>query len=155
MSTTTTDTAATQISAEVAKTVMEAFNQRDFDTMLAHLHADYEAVWPHATLAGLDAVAHETTILEAFPNLQMEIQGVSSTGTGALVELIVTGTNTGPLVMAWGTSYEPSGRELRLPMAIVMELDGDVIRRERLYFDQRTILQQCGHAHDAQDVGPQ
>ena len=146
MSETTTTT--TRNGAELATAVMEAFNRRDVDTVLAHLHPDYEAVWPHATLTGLDVVAHETTILDAFPNLQMEIQAVSSTGTGALVELLVTGTNTGPLVMAWGAEYEPSGRELRLPMAIVMELDGEVIRRERLYFDQRAILEQCGHAHD-------
>ena len=136
----------THVGAEVAATVMDAFNGRDFDALLAHLHPDYEATWPHGTLTGLDAVAHEMTILDAFPDLQMNIQHVISTDLGAVVELLVTGTNSGPLAMPWGAEYAPSGRELRLPMAIVMELDDRKIRRERLYFDQQTILEQSGHA---------
>lgn len=132
----------TEERAGIAITVMNAFNERDFDTMLAHLHPDYEAAWPHATLSGLDVFAHETTILEAFPDVHMEIQHVTGTRDGALVELLVTGVHTGRLVMPWGESFEPTGNTLRLPMAIVMELEGDIIRRERLYFDQRTILDQ-------------
>jgi len=131
--------------AELADAVFGAFNRRDFDTMLGFLHPEYEAAWPHATLAGLDAVTHEGTILAAFPDLHMEVRHVSVSANGAVVELLVTGRNTGELAMPWGVTFPPSGKDLRLPMAVAMELDGDLIRRERLYFDQRTILEQTGN----------
>jgi len=128
-----------------AAAMMDAFNRRDFDAVLASLHPDYEAAWPHATLAGLDAVAHEATILDAFPDVAMDVQQAAAIPGGALLELIVRGNNTGPLAMPWGETFPPSGRTLALPMMIVMELDGAHLRCERLYFDQRTILDQTNN----------
>ncbi len=131
--------------ATLALAIMDAFNRRDFDAVLGALHPDYEASWPHGTLAGLAAAEHEATILDAFPDVEMDVQRAVAIPGGALLELVVRGTNTGPLTMAWGERFAATGRILALPMSIVMEWEDQLLRRERLYFDQRTILDQTGN----------
>lgn len=133
--------------AAIGMQVMDAFNHRAFDEILLHLHADYEATWPHAHLSGPECVDHEMAILAALPDLQMVVERAVETADGALLEITAKGTQTGPWISADGHVFPPSGRTVELPMALVMVFEGDLLRSERLYFDQLRL-------HDAMRILP-
>jgi len=123
----------------IAGDLMDAFNDRDLERVIRHLHPDYEATWPHGHLAGPDAMTHELGILAALPDLQMAVQRVTETDDGALVEVCARGTHTGDWVSPGGQQFPASSRSIDIPMALVMVFEGDQVRAERIYFDQHTL----------------
>ena len=123
----------------IALDLMDAFNARDLERLLPHLHPDYEATWPHGHLTADEAMAHELTVLAALPDLQMVVQRATETDDGVLVELRAVGTHTGDWTSPDGEHLPASGRSIDSPMAFVMVFDGDRVRSERLYFDQLTL----------------
>ncbi len=125
--------------AAIALDVMDAFNARDLERVTRHLHPDYEATWPHGHLDGAAAMAHELGILAALPDLRMDVRRASETDDGALVEVRARGTHTADWTSPDGEHFPASHRSIDLPMALVMVFDGDQVRTERIYFDQRTL----------------
>ncbi len=123
----------------IALDVMDAFNERDLERLLPHLHPDYEATWPHGHLTGEEAMAHELTILAAFPDVQMVVQRATETDDGVLLEARTVGTQTGDWTSPAGEHFPASGRSIDAPIAFVMVFEGDLIRSERLYFDQLSL----------------
>jgi len=123
----------------VALDVMDGFNERDLERVLAHLHPDYEATWPHGHLTAPEAMAHEVALLSAFPDVQMVVQRASETDDGVLLEVRAVGTQTGEWTSPGGEHFPADGRSIDAAMALVMVFDGDRVRSERLYFDQETL----------------
>lgn len=119
--------------------LMDAFNNRDLERATQHLHPEYEATWPHGHLAGPDAMAHELAILAALPDLRMDVRRATATDDGVLVEVRAVGTHTGDWTSPSGEHFPASNRSIDAPMAFVMVFEGDLVRAERLYFDQHTL----------------
>ncbi len=123
----------------IALDVIDAFNARDLERVLGHLHPDYEATWPHGHLEGAAAAAHEAAILAAFPDVQLVVVRGTPTDDGALLEVRVQGTHEQQWVAPDGEILAASHRQIDTPLAMVMIFDGSQIRSERLYFDQQTL----------------
>jgi hypothetical protein len=124
--------------AATAADIIDAFNERDFERILHHLHPDYEATWPHGHLDGAAAVAHEGEVLAAIPGLTFHVERITATDDGALVELRARGRQEHDWSMPDGVLVPSRGLGLDLPMALVLVFDGGLVRSERLYFDQLT-----------------
>lgn len=125
--------------AGIALDIMDAFNQRDLERLTRHLHPQYEASWPHGHLNGADAMTHELGVLAALPDLRMDVRRATQTDDGAMVEVRARGTHTGDWTSPDGEHFPASNRQIDVPMALVMVFEGDQVRAERLYFDQRTL----------------
>jgi hypothetical protein len=67
----------------------------------------------------------------------------AASGDTAVLEVIWTGTHTGPLTTAEGT-IPASGKRQETPGAIFYTFEGDKIKESRQYFDSLTLLKQIG-----------
>jgi ketosteroid isomerase-like protein len=119
-----------------AAAIFEAFNRRDIEGLLTHLHPDYEITWPHGVLTGVDAMAHEASILEAMPDLRASILAIHETADHVIVEVEMVGTQTGSLVTPEGPVIPPSGQRWVTPMVVVLAFEDGLLHRERIYGDR-------------------
>jgi SnoaL-like polyketide cyclase len=128
-----------------AHAILDSINRRDLGATIALLDPGYEASWPHATLPLLEAGAHEASILTAIPDTHFEVIKTVGDGQTVVVELIATGTVTGPVRVEPFVPIDPHGGSLRLPMCFVMTFsDEGRLHRETLYFDQAAFAEQLG-----------
>ena len=80
----------------------------------------------------------------AFPDLAFRPTKVIADGTTVVVEVLSSGTNTGPLQLPAGPSPATS-RRVEFSVASVIDLDAaGRIREERRYFDVAGLLMQLG-----------
>jgi steroid delta-isomerase-like uncharacterized protein len=132
--------------ATIARTVYEAFNDRDFDRVLPLIAEDAEWVnvptderfeGPEGVRRDLEQWAN------AFPDGRVEITNVHGFDGGAVVEFTGRGTNTGPLATPAG-EQPATGRAVELEFCDVMEIRDGKIVRGRSYFDMASMMRQLG-----------
>ena len=93
----------------------------------------------------MEAGAHEATILTAIPDTHLAIINTVGDGQSVVVELLATGTVTGPLRVEPFAAADPADGSLRLPMCFVMMFsDAGRLVRETRYFDQATFAAPLG-----------
>jgi steroid delta-isomerase-like uncharacterized protein len=135
-----------QNTATIARTVYEAFNDRDFERGLAVIAEDAEWVnmptddrfrGPEGFRRDLEQWAN------AFPDGRIEITNVRTSDDWAVVEFTGRGTNTGPLATPAG-EMPATGRSVELQFCDVMEIRDGKIVRGRSYFDMATMMRQLG-----------
>jgi steroid delta-isomerase-like uncharacterized protein len=130
---------------------MESENVHDFDTTIATFdHPRYEIIATgevHDGEAEVRAYFAETRA--AFPDQRNEPIAFHHADDAVIVEFTLMGTHEGPL-----RGLPPTGKsfECRMTAFFIFEEGGDRIIAERVYFDQNTILQQLGVAHDPSSV---
>jgi ketosteroid isomerase-like protein len=122
--------------ATTVAAIFEAFNRRDLDALLAHLHPDHQATWSYGPPTGLDAAAHEQSILDAMPDLRASVLAIHETADQVIVEVEMAGTQTGPLVTPEGPVIPPSGQRWVTPTVVVMAFEDGLLHRERIYVDR-------------------
>jgi predicted ester cyclase len=124
---------------------MRLENAHDFPGCIAEFQRPrYEFVATgevHDGSAGVESLLLENR--RAFPDFRFEPRRTSAGGDVVLVEGEFTGTQEGP----W-RGLPPTGRRVRLPMAVVFEFEGESLVCERVYFDLGTVLRQLGVARD-------
>jgi steroid delta-isomerase-like uncharacterized protein len=124
---------------------MESENVRDFDTTIGTFaHPRYELIATGEIYDGetqvRDYFAQSRT---AFPDQRNELIALHHAADAVIVEFDLLGTNLGPL-----RALPPTGRAFRCRMTSFFIFEGEELICERAYFDQTTILQQLGLAHD-------
>lgn len=94
----------------------------------------------NAIKAMLDTFYHE-----AFSDASAEIVNVAADSEKGLgfIEFIFRGKHTGKL-----RDVLPSGKSVEIPMLGVYEIDGEMIKHARLYYDMSTILNQAGQTEE-------
>lgn len=130
---------------ETVRAAHEAFNARDFDTM----------VEPFAKEIVYTDEARGTTVktpgefkdwvgewVKAFPDLQLTEARYLDAGDAVVTELIARGTNSGPL-----GPLPATGRRISMPVCEIIRFDesGRAVGGTN-YYDQMTLLTQLGHA---------
>ena len=65
-------------------------------------------------------------------------------GQTIIAEWNETGTNTGPLARSDGTSIPATGKRFTVKGVAVLELKGELIKSNRVYFDLMSVLAQLG-----------
>jgi steroid delta-isomerase-like uncharacterized protein len=124
---------------------MESENVHDFDTTIGTFaHPRYELIATGETYDGEAQVRdYFTQSRTAFPDQRNELIALHHAADAVIVEFDLLGTHLGPL-----RALPPTGRAFRCRMTSFFIFEGEELICERAYFDQATILQQLGLAHD-------
>lgn len=129
-----------------------AENRRSIQDLLETLCADpiYKIMATSATFKGRDQVAQfYRRLFEGIPNAAFELVNVFVGEEGVVEEAILRGTQRGSLF-----GLPPTGREIALPLTIVLPIFNGQIMGERLYFDLATLARELGVPLDQIDLGP-
>ncbi len=85
-------------------------------------------------------------ILNALPDLEIEVQRRHVTDDAILAEVLIRGTYLG----VW-RGLPPTGRKVEFPLCGVYTFDADDrLRGEKIYYDRGTVLRQLGVFHEPQ-----
>lgn len=132
--------------AAIVQQFNDAYNQRDWDAAAA-------LVAPNATLMNMATGdtfqgpegARQFLLVwnTAFPQSQVETTEIIAGESGAVIEFIGRGEQTGPLQSAAGT-IEPTGRSVEQRFCSVNRIEGGKITESRLYFDLAGMMRQLG-----------
>ena len=129
-------------SMRVARTYFEAWNRRDSAKIVA-IFADGGTYIDPASggmLAGDKIGQYASALFAAFPDLTFEIVTAGPVGENMVAaQWMMRGTHTGSLF-----GEPPTGRNIALPGADFIAVEGDRIRSVRGYFDQKDIADQLG-----------
>ena len=91
--------------------------------------------WPHRPY---------TELLQALPDLKIEVLGRHVASESVIVEVIINGTHLGP----W-RGLPATGRHLQFPLCGIYEFDDyDRLAAERIYYDRGAVLGQLGLFHE-------
>ncbi len=100
-----------------------------------------EVVLGGAVTRGHDELrAYAAAVYAAFPDFASTPSGGFVTDDRAVVEWVLTGTYTGQ----FGTLPPGTGQRVEVRVASVLELEGNLIRRDAEYWDLATLLSQLG-----------
>ena len=83
-------------------------------------------------------------VIEAFPDGQVEVRRSFGQGDLGCLEVIFTGTHTGPLASSGGETIPATDKPLRYPYCIVMKFENGEVTELNDYYDQLEILKQLG-----------
>jgi steroid delta-isomerase-like uncharacterized protein len=94
---------------------------------------------------GHDGVrTYYTELLQALPDLKIEVLGRHVASESVIVEVIISGTHLGP----W-RGLPATGRRLQFPLCGIYEFDDhDRLAAERIYYDRGAVLGQLGLFHE-------
>jgi predicted ester cyclase len=124
---------------------IEALNAQDIERLLANQQPDAELVIPGGvTLHGHEQLRQYTEALwAAFPDGAFSSAGRVMAGDAAGVELVFTGTHTGPLATPSGV-IEPTGKRVTIHSASILRFRDGLIASEHSYVDQLEFMTQLG-----------
>jgi steroid delta-isomerase-like uncharacterized protein len=132
--------------------VSEGQIERDRDVVSSDIVHVNAAV---GTVTGIEAfLAFATGFKQAFPDLRWEMREFIEGSDTVVVEGVILGTNTGPMVGPWGF-LPATGRRVVLPFCDIWKVRNGRIVENRIYYDQLTFLSQLGLWISPQGAGPQ
>lgn len=133
-------------SANLATSLYEAWNRRDFDTMANLTAPDAEIVLVGSgdILRGPEgARKYGTMWADAFPDGSITIERVIPSGETVAVELTGRGTHTGDLVTPMGV-FPATGKSVTLQLCDVYEFRDGKVRSQHAYMDSGSLTAQLG-----------
>lgn len=87
-------------------------------------------------------------LMQALPDLQIDVQRRHVTDDAILVEVIIRGTHLG----GW-RGLPPTGRRIEFPLCGIYTFDSnDRLAGEKIYYDRGTVLRQLGVFHEPQSL---
>ena len=128
---------------EIAKRYVEAWNRHDADAIVALFveGGTYSNPVAGQGLTGQAIADFAKGVFTTFPDVSFEIVSVGDTGGGLVAfQWLARATNTGPLA----DGSPPTGRSLTQPGASFIQVEGDKIRSDQVYHDQKTMDEQLG-----------
>lgn len=85
--------------------------------------------------------------MKAFPDMKYENKRTTISGDIVVMEGVVSGTNTGPMMGPDGKEMKPTKKAFKVQMATVYKLNKDgLIVEETTYWDNMAFMQQLGLA---------
>ncbi len=132
----------------IARGILEAFNQDDFERMAAPMTSDgvYNELGTQRKLRGAaEMIEAMKGWKQAMPDAKGTITNEFASGNKVVLEITWEGTHTGPLESPGGT-IPPSGKRQVTPASWMLDFEGEKVREIRHYFDVLTLLQQIGAA---------
>jgi len=136
---------------EVAGRYFKGINNHDLKAIEQLLHPEIEVtVTTIGVRQGRQAVLEfMQNLFTAFPDHREEIRNMVAQGSTVVVEVATRGTQRGPLQKFDKSSTQPPTNKLVENIGVdVLEVEGDQIRRARIYYDRVPILLALGHSLD-------
>lgn len=134
---------------ELMQTLDDAWNAQDWDTFESRHKPDTIVRWPGQgpTHGVHDHRAECVQFFRTFPDNRLEnrpykVFFASGDWTCSIARL--TGTMTGPLVLADGTEVPPTGKRFEVDFCTVARWHDGQIVEENLFYDLIGVLQQLG-----------
>lgn len=131
---------------EAAKASILAYNDKDWDKVRNVVTPEvvYDEVATGRKAEGVDQVLSLWQgWAGAFPDSRATFHNALASGTSVTLEMTWNGTHKGQLDTPAGP-VQPTGRTITIRACMVVELDGERVKRERHYFDMATLFQQLG-----------
>lgn len=132
--------------ADLARSIYEAWNQRDFDLMADSVAPDgtLTVVGTGDTFIGQEGSRQYNQMwADAFPDGTITIDRLISSGDQVVVEFTGRGTHTGTLVTSMG-EIPATGRSVTLHLCDVNEFKDGKVLTQRTYFDTGSLMSQLG-----------
>lgn len=125
-----------------------AFEARDMDGLVALWAEDIDYRSPGGSFIGREQrIAAERIWLDGFPDASIERTRQLVSGNIVILEGVMRGTHTGPLVTQQGI-VPPTGRAMSGQYVSLMTFVDDQITHQRVYFDQLALMAQLGLSQD-------
>jgi steroid delta-isomerase-like uncharacterized protein len=132
--------------ANLATSLYEAWNRRDFDTMADLATPDCEILLVSSgdILRGPEGARRYGTMwADAFPDGSITIDRVIPSGETVVVEFTGRGTHTGDLATPMGV-FPATGRSVTLQACDVYEFRDGKVRSQHAYLDSGSLTAQLG-----------
>ena len=130
---------------ELALTVIEALNAGDLSQWSQKLADDYTAEHPGVpTLNKTQSFGYNKRFLIALPDTHFEVHSVCTQGDQVFIHWTASGTHTERLVTVTGRTIPPTRRKASVSGVLLSEVREGKIVRERMYWDQLSLLDQLG-----------
>ena len=130
---------------ELVEQQISAAFSKNWAKLAACYAKDVRYVDPGGELTGVDAVlAHVKEVFDPFPRMSFDVEAIYEGDGWAIAEGVVSGKNTGPLVMPDGSTLPATGRDVEVRTVVVFELRDGAITAERNYWDNMAIYAQLG-----------
>lgn len=145
--------------AELAATILDGLNRRDLRGVAAS-YGDGARVHPDGWREAVDLPTWHAAfgmLLTSFPDLALTAEHVAAGSNAVILEVRLTGTNTGPfhlgdldrLVLRTDAErLPPTGRAVDITGAVVLETAGGLVIAERHYWRLLDSLTQLGLVED-------
>jgi steroid delta-isomerase-like uncharacterized protein len=132
--------------ANFVRSLLEAWNRRDFDYIGEHTAADSvtTAAGSGETWRGLAGVREYNSMwADAFPDGKITVDRIMEAGDTVIVEYTGRGTHTAPLVTSRGTS-PATGRSATLHFCDVYDIKDGKVQKQNTYGDSGALMAQLG-----------
>jgi hypothetical protein len=91
------------------------------------------------------------SLLQSFPDISAEIRNVFGSNDWFAAELIVRGTNTGPIDLPTGDTISATGRPVELKVCWLGKVSPDgLCVEDRTYYDNASFIEQLGLVSEQQ-----
>lgn len=130
----------------LARSLYEAFNDRDFDLIAQAMAPDARImiVGSGDTFDGPDGARRYNQMwATAFPDGVIEIDRIVASDDHVVVEFTGRGTHTGTLTTPAG-SFPATGRSVTLQLCDVLQITDGKVMSQRTYFDSGALMTQLG-----------
>ena len=111
-------------------------------------HSDDHVSHDHGTgmvMTGLDENrADMENWLSMMSEMKVEILNSVESGNSVVVEMKMTGINTGDIMMPDGTKVPATGKSVEMNGCQVMEFDGDKMTKSSQYYSMMSMMAQLG-----------
>lgn len=122
-------------------------NEHDLDAVLDTFGTapQYEDTSWGETYDGLQGVhRYYEALLTALPDLHIAVQHRHVTDDEVVLEVVISGTHTGPY-----HGLPPTGRSVSFPLCAIYSFDEQgALASERIYYDRATVFGQVGVFHE-------
>jgi steroid delta-isomerase-like uncharacterized protein len=133
--------------AALVQSMLAAVERGDAVGYAAHYALDgvYDDPVSPAPAQGREAIAAgAAALVRAFPDLQCTVRSVLADDDRIAAELMLAGTNDGPLANSEG-GLPPTGRPASIEMFVLLERAADgLVTTSRGYYDVATVMAQLG-----------
>jgi steroid delta-isomerase-like uncharacterized protein len=130
----------------LARINVEAYNASNWQLLREVLTPDvvYDEVGTQRRVVGADRmIGVYQAWKQVAPDGHGNITKAFASGNSVTLEVIWTGTQTGPLAVS-EPAVPPSGRQWVVPGAQVIHFEGEKIKELKQYFDMMTLLKHIG-----------
>ena len=129
---------------EVAESAIEARDWEAYGSVFAEDLLMVTPALPGVT-TGRDArIKFVQGIVDSFPDGVVEVQRYFGKGDWACVEVLFTGTHTGPMLGVDGTEIPPTNKSVKWPYCMILKFEDGLVSEVYEYYDQLALLAQLG-----------
>ena len=135
------------MSLQVVEKFFGSVSNRDIDEAMSCLSDDHVS-HDHGTgmvLSGLEENrADMENWLSMMSEMKVEIVNSVESGNTVVIEMKMTGVNTGEIMMPDGTKVPATGKPVEMNACQVMEFEGDKMTKSSQYYNMMSMMAQLG-----------